>query len=74
MKHLIIVICFFLSFIGCKQDNYKDISSSAKDISYYNLVEKKVIDDNGSIIKFSIPDEWSRIDNDLLEEWCANTI
>ena len=68
MKHLIIVICFFLSFIGCKQDNYKDISSSDKDISYYNLVEKKVIDDNGSIIKFSIPDEWSRINNDLLED------
>jgi hypothetical protein len=68
MKHLIIVICFLLYFIGCKQDNYKDISSSEKDISYYNLVEKKVIDDNGSIIKFSIPDEWNRIDNDLFED------
>jgi hypothetical protein len=67
-KLLLILLCLPLLFSSCKQDNYKDISSSDKDISYYNLVEKKVIDDNGSIIKFSIPVEWNRIDNNLLED------
>ena len=68
MRHLLIIICLLLSIVGCKQENYKDISSSENDISYYNLVEKKVIDDNGTVIKFSIPDEWRRVDNNLLEE------
>jgi hypothetical protein len=67
-KHLLILICLLLSIVGCRQENYKDISSSENDISYYNLVEKKVIDDNGSIIKFYIPNEWNRIDNNLLED------
>ena len=52
MRHLLIIICLLLSIVGCKQENYKDISSSENDISYYNLVEKKVIDDNGSLLNF----------------------
>ena len=66
MKDLLIVMCFLMSVIGCSQENYNDISSSEKDISYYNLVEREVTDDNGTVIRFSIPNEWQKIDNDLL--------
>ena len=69
MKKLLIIMCFILFVIGCKQqDTYKDISSNENDISYYNLVEKKVVDDNGTIIKFSIPHKWNRVDNNLLDD------
>ena len=69
MKKLLIITYFILFVIGCKQEDiYKDISSNENDISYYNLVEKKVVDDNGTIIKFSIPHKWNRVDNNLLDD------
>ena len=69
MKNLLLILLWLpLLFSSCNQENYKDISSSERDISYYNLVEKKVIDDNGSIIKFSIPNQWNRINNNLLDD------
>jgi hypothetical protein len=67
MKKLLNLI-LILSIISCSNDNYKDVSSSAGDKQYYNLVEKQVYDDNGSIINFSIPNEWKNIDNGLLTE------
>ena len=67
MKKLLNLI-LILSIISCSNDNYKDVSSSASDKQYYNLVEKQVYDDNGSIINFSIPNEWKNIDNGLLTE------
>tara|TARA_B110000305_G_scaffold222207_1_gene265654 strand:+ start:808 stop:1452 length:645 start_codon:yes stop_codon:yes gene_type:complete len=67
MKKLLNLI-LILSIISCSNDNYKDVSSSAGDKQYYNLVEKQVYDDNGSIINFSIPKEWKNIDNGLLTE------
>jgi hypothetical protein len=69
MKKLLLILLFLsLLFSSYNQENYKDISSSKNDITYYNLGEKKVIDDNGSVIKFSIPKQWNRIDNNLLED------
>ena len=67
MKKLLNLI-LILSIISCSNDNYKDVSSSAGDKQYYNLVEKQVYDDNGSIINFSIPNEWTQVDNSLLAE------
>ena len=67
MKHLLTLI-LILSIIGCSNENYKDVSSSESDKQYYNLVEKQVYDDNGSIINFSIPNEWTQVDNSLLAE------
>ena len=57
-----------LSIISCSNENYKDVSSSDSDKQYYNLVEKQVYDDNGSVINFSIPNEWTQVDNSLLTE------
>jgi hypothetical protein len=67
MKKLLTLI-LILSIIGCSNENYKDVSSSESDKQYYNLVEKQVYDDNGSIINFSIPNEWTQVDNSLLAE------
>jgi hypothetical protein len=68
MKKLLLILLWLpLLFSSCNQERYKDISSSERDILYYKLVDKKVIDDNGSIIKFSIPNQWNRIENNLLE-------
>ena len=67
MKHLLTLI-LILSIIGCSNENYKDVSSSESDKQYYNLVEKQVYDDNGSIINFSIPNKWTQVDNSLLAE------
>jgi len=61
---LLITIIFF----SCSSNNYKDVSSSDSDIKYYNLVEKEVYDDNGSVINFSIPNEWRKMDDNLLPE------
>ena len=67
MKKLLTLI-LILSIIGCSNENYKDVSSSESDKQYYNLVEKQVYDDNGSIINFSIPNKWTQVDNSLLAE------
>ena len=67
MKKLLNLI-LILSFISCSNNNYKDVSSIESDKQYYNLVEKQVYDDNGSIINFSIPNEWTKVDNSLLPE------
>ena len=67
MKKLITLI-LTLSIIGCSNENYKDVSSSDSDKQYYNLVEKQVYDDNGSVINFSIPNEWTQVDASLLPE------
>ena len=67
MKKLLTLI-LTLSIIGCSNENYKDVSSSASDKQYYNLVEKQVYDDNGSVINFSIPNEWTQVDVSLLPE------
>ena len=67
MKKLLTLI-LTLSIVGCSNENYKDISSSASDKQYYNLVEKQVYDDNGSVINFSIPNEWTQVDVSLLPE------
>ena len=63
---LSVALIFF--FTGCKKENYKDVSSSDRDKQYYNLVEKQVYDDNGSVINFSIPNEWTQVDASLLPE------
>lgn len=67
MKKLLTLI-LYLSIISCSNDNYKDVSSSDSDKQYYNLVEKQVYDDNGSVINFSIPNEWTQVDASLLPE------
>ena len=67
MKNLLTLI-LSLSIISCSNDNYKDVSSNASDKQYYNLVEKQVYDDNGSVINFSIPNEWTQVDASLLPE------
>jgi hypothetical protein len=58
MKHILTFI-LTLSIISCTNNNYKDVSSSDSDKQYYNLIEKQVYDNNGSIINFSIPGEWN---------------
>ena len=67
MKNLISLLIIIILF-SCSSDNYKDVSSSDSDIQYYNLVEKEVYDDNGSVINFSIPNEWRKMDDNLLPE------
>ena len=62
------MIFFFSWLYKCSNENYKDVSSSESDKQYYNLVEKQVYDDNGSIINFSIPNKWTQVDNSLLAE------
>lgn len=63
LSFLITIILF-----SCSSDNYRDVSSNESDIQYYNLVEKEVYDDNGSVISFSIPNEWRKMDDNLLPE------
>ena len=63
LSFLITIILF-----SCSSDNYKDVSSNDSDIKYYKLVEKEVYDDNGSVISFSIPNEWRKMDDNLLPE------
>ena len=67
MKNLLSLL-ITITIFSCSTDNYKDVSSSDIDIKYYNLVEKQVYDDNGSVINFSIPNEWKKIDDNLLPE------
>ena len=67
MKNLLLLL-ITITILSCSSDNYKDVSSSNSDIKYYNLVEKQVYDDNGSVINFSIPNEWKKIDDNLLSE------
>ena len=65
-KQLLLLITIIL--FSCSSNKYKDVSSINSDIQYYNLVEKEVYDDNGSVINFSIPNEWRKIDDNLLPE------
>ena len=65
-KQLSLLITIIL--FSCSSNNYKDVSSIDSDIQYYNLVEKEVYDDNGSVINFSIPNEWRKMDDNLLPE------
>ena len=67
MKNLLSLL-ITITIFSCSSDNYKDVSSSDSDIQYYNLVEKEVYDDNGSVISFSIPNEWRKMDENLLPE------
>tara|TARA_B100000401_G_C52688869_1_gene663454 strand:+ start:253 stop:897 length:645 start_codon:yes stop_codon:yes gene_type:complete len=67
MKNLLSLL-ITITIFSCSSDNYKDVSSSDSDIQYYNLVEKEVYDDNGSVISFSIPNEWRKMDDNLLPE------
>ena len=67
MKNLLSLLITIIIF-SCSSDNYKDVSSNDSDIQYYNLVEKEVYDDNGSVINFSIPNEWKKMDDNLLPE------
>ena len=67
MKNLLSLL-ITITIFSCSSENYKDVSSSDSDIQYYNLVEKEVYDDNGSVISFSIPNEWRKIDDNLLPE------
>ena len=67
MKNLLSLL-ITITIFSCSSDNYKDVSSSDSDIEYYNLVEKEVYDNNGSVINFSIPNEWVKIDDNLLPE------
>ena len=67
MKNLLSLL-ITITIFSCSTDNYKDVSSSDIDIKYYNLVEKQVYDDNGSVINFSIPNEWRKMDDNLLPE------
>jgi len=68
MMRNLLILFLTISIIGCSSDNYKDVSSSDSDKQFYNLVEKQVYDDNGSSIKFSIPNEWISIENNLLAD------
>jgi len=67
MKNLFSLL-ITITIFSCSSDNYKDVSSNDSDIQYYNLVEKEVYDDNGSVINFSIPNEWRKMDDNLLPE------
>tara|TARA_B100000575_G_scaffold279189_1_gene267285 strand:- start:360 stop:1004 length:645 start_codon:yes stop_codon:yes gene_type:complete len=67
MKNLLSLLITIILF-SCSSNNYKDVSSINSDIQYYNLVEKEVYDDNGSVINFSIPNEWRKMDDNLLPE------
>ena len=67
MKNLLSLL-ITITIFSCTSDNYKDVSSNDSDIQYYNLVEKEVYDDNGSVISFSIPNEWIKMDENLLPE------
>ena len=67
MKNLFSLL-ITITIFSCSSENYKDVSSSDSDIQYYNLVEKEVYDDNGSVINFSIPNEWRKMDDNLLPE------
>ena len=67
MKNLFSLL-ITITIFSCSSDNYKDVSSNDSDIQYYNLVEKEVYDDNGSVINFSIPSEWKKMDDNLLPE------
>ena len=67
MKNLFSLL-ITITIFSCLSDNYKDVSSNDSDIKYYNLVEKEVYDDNGSVINFSIPNEWRKMDDNLLPE------
>ena len=46
----------------------KDRTSSSRDISFYKLKESKIIDDNGTIITFKVPEAWERIEKKYLDE------
>lgn len=51
MMRCLIILCF-VGLLSLGQLDYEDTSSSEINISYYNLVEKEVMDDNGTIIIF----------------------
>lgn len=52
---------------SCSVD-YKDISATTDDIKFYDLQENEVFDDNGTTISLAIPQEWRRVDEELLSE------
>jgi len=71
MKNLTYLFLIFFC-LSCQNQKYKDISSSHNDKSYYNLFEKEITDNNGTVIKFSIPNEWDKQvnpDNETLVQY-----
>lgn len=59
---------FLFFFIFSCSNSYKNITTSEEDKNYYDLIEAKLFDSNGSEIRISLPNDWSEIDSDLLDD------
>ena len=70
MKSLMIKNFFYiLAAVICScSGDYKDISATTDEIKFYDLQENEVFDDNGTTISLAIPQEWRRVDEELLSE------
>ena len=67
MKNYFLLYILTLILYSCSGD-YNDISASIDEIKFYNLEEQDVFDDNGTNIILSLPQEWRRVDEELLSE------
>ena len=56
MKRFKLLILFII--IGCNNEssNYTDITTSDRDIQYYELIERVIIDDNGTSMTIMLPE------------------
>ena len=72
------VSLFILSIIliGCDGTKYTDETSHPNQLQYYNLIQKKTQDDNGTIISIYVPENSKIIngwDNTIIQyEWYSN--
>ena len=71
MKKLLLVL-LFVPLVCCEsfvsKQNYIDRTSSSEDIEYYRLTEQTVLDDNGTKITISVPQdfyEYGLVENQL---------
>jgi len=76
MKKLIFILLFFGCDSSSHNSKYVDETSITDQIQYYNLSERKVRDDNGTIIEVKVPRDIEVIegwDNTLIQyEWFTN--
>ena len=56
MKKLLLVFIILLNGCSDKSPKYNDITTSERDIQYYELNERTIEDDNGTIFEIKIPD------------------
>jgi len=60
---------YILAAVICScSGDYKNISATTDEIKFYDLQENEVFDDNGTTISLAIPQEWRRVDEELLSE------